>query len=40
VKQLDEASAIELGFPHDFYNIEMVKGLLYGGMRNQLLDAA
>lgn len=37
---LDEASAIELGFPHDFYKIEMVKSLIYGGMQDRILDAA
>jgi aryl-alcohol dehydrogenase-like predicted oxidoreductase len=40
VTQLNQASAIELGFPHDFYEIDMVKGLLYGGMREQIMDAA
>jgi aryl-alcohol dehydrogenase-like predicted oxidoreductase len=39
VSELDEASAIELGFPHDFYDIEMVKALVYGGMRDQILVA-
>jgi len=24
MKRLDEATEIEMGFPHDFYNIEMV----------------
>lgn len=37
VSALDEASAIELGFPHDFYDVEMVKSLVYGGMRDQIL---
>lgn len=37
LKVLDEASAIELGFPHDFYNLEMVRGLIYGGMRDRIL---
>jgi aryl-alcohol dehydrogenase-like predicted oxidoreductase len=40
VAQLNEASAIELGFPHDFYEMEMVKGLVFGGMHDQILDAA
>jgi aryl-alcohol dehydrogenase-like predicted oxidoreductase len=39
VSELDEASAIELGFPHDFYDLEMVKALVYGGMRDQILVA-
>ncbi len=34
---LDRASAIELGFPHDFYNYDMVKSMIYGGMRDRLL---
>ncbi len=40
VAQLNEASAIKLGFPHDFYEMELVKGMLYGGMYDQILDAA
>jgi aryl-alcohol dehydrogenase-like predicted oxidoreductase len=39
VSDLDEASAIELGFPHDFYEREMVKSTVYGGMRDQILAA-
>ncbi len=30
--RLDEASAIELGFPHDFYSNGMVKAMVSGGM--------
>jgi aryl-alcohol dehydrogenase-like predicted oxidoreductase len=37
VSELNEASAIELGFPHDFYDQELVKALVYGGMRDQIL---
>jgi aryl-alcohol dehydrogenase-like predicted oxidoreductase len=37
VKRLDEASAIEMGFPHDFYNIEMVRNFVYAGLRNRIL---
>jgi aryl-alcohol dehydrogenase-like predicted oxidoreductase len=36
VKALDEASQIELGFPHDFFAKEMVRTLIYGGMRDQI----
>jgi aryl-alcohol dehydrogenase-like predicted oxidoreductase len=36
VKALDEASQIELGFPHDFFAKEMVCTLVYGGMRDQI----
>lgn len=37
LKTLDEASRIELGFPHDFYNRELVRAIAYGGMRDHLL---
>jgi aryl-alcohol dehydrogenase-like predicted oxidoreductase len=39
VQTLDEASRIELGFPHDFYakEKEMVRSLVYGGLRDQIL---
>ncbi len=37
VKTLEEASRIELGFPHDFYNIDMVRNFVYGGTRDRLL---
>jgi aryl-alcohol dehydrogenase-like predicted oxidoreductase len=37
VAQLDQASAIELGFPHDFYRRDMVRTFIYGGMGDRLL---
>jgi len=37
VATLDEASRIELGFPHDFYAKKMVRSLVYGGLRDQIL---
>jgi aryl-alcohol dehydrogenase-like predicted oxidoreductase len=37
LKALDEASWIELGFPHDFYAKDLVRGLIYGGMRDQIV---
>jgi aryl-alcohol dehydrogenase-like predicted oxidoreductase len=37
VKALDEASQIELGVPHDFYRRDLVRGLVYGGMRERIL---
>jgi aryl-alcohol dehydrogenase-like predicted oxidoreductase len=37
LKTLDDASRIELGFPHDFYAKEMVRSLIYGGMGDQIL---
>ena len=39
VTELDEASAIDLGFPHDFYELDLVKNFAYGGMRDQILAA-
>jgi hypothetical protein len=36
VNRLDSASHVELGFPHDFYDRDMVKGLLYGGLKDKL----
>lgn len=35
-RRLDTASHIDLGFPHDFYDRDMVKGLVYGGLRDRL----
>ena len=37
LKTLDEASRIELGFPHELYAKEMVRALAYGGLRDQIL---
>jgi hypothetical protein len=37
LKALDEASRIELGFPHDFYAKELVRTFIYGGMRDQIV---
>lgn len=34
--RLDASSRVELGFPHDFYERDMVKGLVYGGTAGQL----
>ncbi len=39
VSALNEASAIELGFPYDFYENEMVKTVAYGGFRDKILAA-
>ena len=38
LRRLDEASRIELGFPHDFYTKDMVRSFAYGGTRD-LIDA-
>ena len=37
LKTLDQASRIELGFPHDFFNKELPLTFLYGGLRDQIL---
>ncbi|HEY1472437.1 MAG TPA: aldo/keto reductase [Candidatus Acidoferrum sp.] len=37
LKSLDEASQVELGFPYDLYNTEMLRSMAYGGMRDRLL---
>jgi aryl-alcohol dehydrogenase-like predicted oxidoreductase len=37
VKSLDDASGIQLGFPHDFYANPMVRGLVYGGLRDRIM---
>jgi len=37
VKALDDASHIDLGFPHDFYELEMVRGVVYGGMWDKII---
>jgi aryl-alcohol dehydrogenase-like predicted oxidoreductase len=37
VKTLDEASRIEPGFPYNFYARDMVRGICYGGLREQIL---
>ena len=31
IKQLDDVSAIELGFPHDFFKADMVRNFVYNG---------
>jgi len=36
LKRLDEASRIELGFPHDFFTLETVRGFTYGGMFDRI----
>ena len=36
--RLDEVSRISMGFPHDFFAMNMVRTFAYGGMR-ELIDA-
>jgi len=33
---LEEASAIKLGFPHEFYDVPMVRNFVYGGLRDRI----
>ena len=37
LETLEEASRIELGFPHDMYSKKMVRAMAYGGLRDQIL---
>jgi aryl-alcohol dehydrogenase-like predicted oxidoreductase len=36
LERLDEASAIELGFPHNFLTTEVPRGLIYGGTIDEI----
>jgi aryl-alcohol dehydrogenase-like predicted oxidoreductase len=36
LKRLDGASRIEMGFPHDFFASDMVRGYTYGGMYERI----
>ncbi len=38
LKRLNDVSKVELGFPHDFFAKDMVRGFAHGGMRD-LIDA-
>ena len=40
IHRLDAASTLELGFPHDFYANEMVRSMVYGGMRERIVFAS
>jgi hypothetical protein len=37
LRLLDAASEIQLGFPHHFYRQEMVRGFVYGGLRDRII---
>jgi aryl-alcohol dehydrogenase-like predicted oxidoreductase len=37
LRTLDASSRIELGFPHDFYQHEMVRNLIFGGLRDRIV---
>jgi aryl-alcohol dehydrogenase-like predicted oxidoreductase len=37
LKHLNDASQIEMGFPYDFYQREMPRNFIYGGLRDRIL---
>ncbi len=37
LKILDDASAVQLGFPHEFYERDMVRAFAYGGLRDRIV---
>jgi aryl-alcohol dehydrogenase-like predicted oxidoreductase len=37
LRLLDEVSAVPLGFPHDFYQEEFVRAIVYGGLRDKII---
>ena len=37
VALLDEASKVDVGFPHEFYANEMAPTFVYGGLRDRIL---
>jgi aryl-alcohol dehydrogenase-like predicted oxidoreductase len=36
LQRLDKASAVSLGFPHDFMALEPVKAIIFGGLRDRI----
>jgi len=38
MNELDEASRIDLGFPHDFLSQEDTRNVLYGGMIDRIVQ--
>ena len=36
LQRLDKASAVSMGFPHDFMALEPVKAIVFGGMRDRI----
>jgi aryl-alcohol dehydrogenase-like predicted oxidoreductase len=36
LRRLDKASAVSLGFPHDFYTLESVRSILSGGLSDRI----
>ena len=37
IRLLDEVSAVPLGFPHEFYAVELVRNFAYGGLRDKII---
>jgi aryl-alcohol dehydrogenase-like predicted oxidoreductase len=37
MEKLEEASKVELGFPHEFYSKEPIKDIIYGGTQNDIV---
>ena len=37
MQRLNDISKIELGFPHDFLNSEMIKEIIYGGTYSSMV---
>jgi aryl-alcohol dehydrogenase-like predicted oxidoreductase len=37
LRMLDQASAVPMGFPHEFYQGEMVRNFVYGGLRDKII---
>jgi diketogulonate reductase-like aldo/keto reductase len=36
LQRLDKISAVPMGFPHDFMELEPVKAIVFGGMRDRI----
>ena len=36
LERLDKASAVPMGFPHDFFALDPVKAIVFGGMRDRI----
>jgi len=39
IRLFDEVSAVPLGFPHEFYQQEMVRNIAYGGMPDKIITS-
>ena len=37
LERLDQASAVSMGFPHDFLSLDPVKAIVFGGMRDRIV---